>query len=96
MKTNIKTTEEMQMMSLSKSLNFSQYQENQNAIKMPKWRDINFYETLTLYCADNDIDMRQFEESDIDSAVEIMSQHGTNDAENGHYYFWIDFVGGEL
>ena len=75
---------------LAERLNFSDQKEHKSAIKIPKWRDINHYETLCLYCSDNDIDLDLISDHDFDSCPEIMKHHGQKDKALDHYYFWID------
>lgn len=82
------------MRTLSESLNFSPFKRDKSAVKIHKWGSVNHYETLTLYCANNAIDMRQFDDADIDSAVFIMENHGINDASTDYYYFWVDSKAG--
>ncbi len=50
--------------------------------------DVNFYETLCMYCADNDIDLDSVSDADFDGAVMAMEAYGT--CPRGEYHFWID------
>jgi len=75
---------------LSKRLNFSDKQENDTAIKIKKWHGVNHYETLCLYCADNDINIEEISDDDFYSCSVIMQEYGQEDKSIGHYYFWID------
>tara|TARA_R110000803_G_scaffold156270_1_gene220811 strand:- start:176 stop:421 length:246 start_codon:yes stop_codon:yes gene_type:complete len=81
------------MNTLSEQLNFKtgSTPNNDRAILIDRRRDINFYETLALYAANNDIDLRQFKDSDVDSAALIMSDYGS--LVNSYpckYWFWVD------
>jgi len=78
------------METLSSRLNFSQEDLHSNAVKIEKKRDINFYETLCLYCADNSIDLLTTSESDFSSASMILENYGRDDLSEDYFYFWID------
>ena len=77
------------METLSSRLNFSQKDLHSNAVKIEKKRDINFYETLCLYCADNSIDLTGISESDFCTASMILENH-IDDLSEDYFYFWID------
>lgn len=76
------------MDSISSKFNFSATKDNDNAIKIKKWANVNYYETLCLYCANNDININEY--CDFDSSSEIMADHGQLDKSTDYYYFWID------
>jgi len=78
------------METLSSRLNFSQEDLHSNAVKIEKNKDINFYETLCLYCADNSIDLTEISESDFSSASMILENYGRDDLSEDYFYFWID------
>jgi len=71
-------------------LNFSSKKEHESAVKINKWHDVNFYETLSLYCADNEINLMIYTENDFDGAVRTLETYGQDDKSVDHYYFWID------
>ena len=69
-------------------LNFSNAPRS-NAIKIMKWHNINYFETLCLYCSEQDINTDMITAADFMSAVQIMSEYGQCDYSDS-YYFWID------
>lgn len=71
------------------SLNFSSA-ERSNSIEIKKWADVNHYDTLCLYCADNDIDLSDISDEEFSSAADIMAEHGQSDKSMDTYFFWID------
>lgn len=77
-------------MSFLKRLKFSDKEENQRAIKIRKWHNVAYYDTLCRYCADNDIDVNQISDEEFMSASEVMARHGQKNKKVDHYYFWID------
>ena len=80
------------MKTLTERLNFSDKAENGNAVKIDRRRDVNYYETLCLYCANNDINLDAITDADFDSAGIALENHGKLiRSENGDiFYFWID------
>ncbi len=72
------------------SLNFSDRNESSSAIEIKKWHDVNHYETLCLYCAENDIDLSDVSDNEFLNAVQVMAEHGQNDKSTDSYFFWID------
>jgi len=77
------------MATLAERLNFSDT-EVSGSVKVKKWHDVNFYETLCLYCSDNEVDLSSVSDDDFDGAVMTMEDHGQADKENDAYFFWID------
>lgn len=75
---------------LSGMLNFSKIKDVERAVEINKKKDINYYETLCLYCADNDIDLKNVSDNEFDSAVEILSNYGLLDISFDLFFFWID------
>lgn len=75
---------------LTEKLNFSDQKQSESAIKIKKWHDVNHYETLCMYVADNDIDITSVSDDDFYAASEVMAQHGQQDKSTDHYWFWID------
>lgn len=76
-------------MNFIERLNFSDT-ETADSVLIKKWHDVNHYETLCLYCADNDIDISEVSESEFQSAAFLMQDHGQYDGSTDHYYFSID------
>jgi hypothetical protein len=74
----------------SERLNFSSKKEHKSAVKINKWHDVNFYETLCLYCADNEINLMMYSANDFDGAVKTLETYGQADKSEDFYYFWID------
>jgi hypothetical protein len=74
---------------LSSRLNFSDYQHD-SAVKINKRKDVNYYETLCCYCADNSIDLKNIKDTDFTSAAMILESYAQNDLSCDYYYFWID------
>ena len=77
------------MNTLAERLNFSDTKAD-GSIEVKKWHDVNFYETLCLYCADNEIDLSSVSDDDFDGAVIVMEDYGQADKQNETYFFWID------
>ena len=51
----------------------------------------NHYETLTLYCANNDIDVSEYDETDFNCIDEIMGDFNSEeDNPDAPVFFWID------
>ena len=71
------------------SLNFSASKDNSSAIEIRKWHDVDYYETLCMYCADNDIDLSRVSDEEFFAAAETMSQHEQIDKSKAAYFFWI-------
>ena len=78
------------METLSEKLNFSSTQDNDSAIKVSKWSNVNHYETLCMYCANNDIDLDSVSDEDFEACSNIMENHGQADKSTDSYFFWID------
>jgi hypothetical protein len=77
-------------MTLSSRLNFSQKRLNDESIMIRKNSGVNFYDTLRMYCADNDIDISSVDDSDFDSAATIIEEYAKDVLSIQKYYFWID------
>jgi hypothetical protein len=77
------------METLAERLNFSLKNEHELAVKIDKWRDISYYDTLCKYCADNDINIMMYSATDFDNAVETLRTYGQDDKSFDLYYFWI-------
>lgn len=75
---------------LAERLNFSSKKEHESAVKINKWHDVNFYETLSLYCADNEMNFMEYTENEFDVAVRKLETYGQDNKSEDFYYFWID------
>jgi hypothetical protein len=80
------------MISFAETLNFSTEKENPAAIKLHnRNRDIGYYyDNLSLYCANNDIDLSSVSDDDFMGAAEVMASFGSADTSTDYYFFWID------
>jgi hypothetical protein len=78
------------MSTLANRLNFSDKNGSSSSIEVKKWSDVNHYDTLCKYCADNDIDLTTISDDDFYSCSEIMVNHGQHDKSTDAYFFWID------
>lgn len=78
------------MKTLCERLNFSDSKDNDAAIKVSKLGDVNYYETLRMYCADNDIDLNDIDDNDFYSASITMRDYGKDVKATDSYFFWID------
>jgi len=76
------------MSTLTERLNFSTTSTHDSAIVIDNRKDVNFYETLCLYCSENNIDLKNIEDDDFNGAVYTMENYGI--AQRGEYNFWID------
>lgn len=77
------------MRTLTGRLNFSS-REQASATKIHKWSDVNYYDTLCLMCAEQDIDLSDVDDNDFDCSVSTMASHGQDDKTEDYYYVWID------
>ena len=77
---------------LSKELNMSLQEghSKNDVIEINKKKDINYYETLCKYCADNNIDLKNVSNNEFDGCVELLKEHGSFDITIEKFYFWID------
>ncbi len=76
------------MKTLTDRLNFSTTETSDNAIHVRITEQLSCYDTLTLQCHNNNIDIDKISDSDFDSAVIVMENFDDN-CEEG-YNFWID------
>lgn len=76
------------MSNLTENLNFSLTDDNMRSIQIDPTRGVNFYDTLCLYCANNDVNLSSVINSDFDSAVIAMESYGA--ANPLPYFFWIE------
>lgn len=77
---------------LTEQLNVTDNNQNmpERAVTFDKRRDINIYDTLCLYCKNNDIDCSKIEDNDFDSAVEVIENFKKNINDSYQMGFWID------
>ena len=79
------------MKTLSERLNMSTTDSNPTAITFDPRKDINYGETIMLYCANNDIDISNIDETDYDSATMILSDFAADARRAGlTVNFWIE------
>ena len=77
-------------------LNFSvKPNELENGVKINRNNDINYFETLCLYCADYNIELKNVSDEDFDAAVEVLKNYGFNDSSliwefDNTFFFSID------
>jgi len=74
------------------NLNFSDTRKNDRSVKIDRRKDINYYETLCLYCANNDIDLTEVDDDDFHSAGIALENYGKRGriANGDVFYFWFD------
>jgi len=75
-------------MTLSERMNFSSFANISNSIEIDNRKNINYYETLCLYCADNNIKLTSVSDSEFDSAITTFKNHNSNAKKR--YFFSID------
>lgn len=53
---------------------------------------INYHDTLCLYCADNNIDLDDVDESELESHVRELSRFGLgfDPIDNKPFWFWVE------
>ena len=84
------------MTNFSEKLNFSiKASDLENALKINKNRDVNYYETLCFYCSENNINLKNVSEEEFDAAVETIKNFGSKDAVlkwefDNNFYFSIN------
>ncbi len=76
------------MKTLTQRLNFSDTNDNNSSIKIDKTKDINYFDTFCMYCADNDVDIACVTTEEFDAAAETFEDF--NSPSNNSFYFWID------
>lgn len=81
---------ELRMTNFTETLNFSLTGQENRAVEIDKRKDINIYETLCLYCAENSIDANNITDEDFYAAVETIENFGSNDKSFDKFFFWID------
>lgn len=68
------------------------------AITIDPRRDINYYETLCLYCADNDINLDKVSDEEFENAADFLENFASDfrcredydSIDNTSFKFWID------
>lgn len=76
--------------SLAERLNFSTTKDDDRAVKIERRKDIAYYDTLCLYCANNDIRLDTVSNHELDGAVFVLESYGKDALDIDHFYFWID------
>lgn len=62
-----------------------------DAVKLNTRKDINFYDTLCLYCADNNIQAQLIDDDQFDSVVDLIREYKIASVKEFDYvYFWLD------
>lgn len=64
------------MKNFTSRLNFSNTQNNENAIKIDCRKDISYFDTLCLYCANNNINLDSIDNDDFSSAAMRIEDYG--------------------
>lgn len=71
--------------------NFDKKNAPDFAIEFDPRRDINYFETLCLYCSDNDIDLSQISEKEFEEAADFFQdQSNSFIPHSSKIKFWID------
>lgn len=68
---------------------FSCDEQHEKSIKIAKYRDVNYFETLCKYVADHDIEITAYEAVEFEAVSKMMKLYGSHDRSCDHYYFWI-------
>ena len=62
-----------------------------NAVKVDPKKDINYYETLCLFCSENDIDLSNVSDADFSSHVTALAQFGYDfTGPSSVFWFWVE------
>lgn len=62
-----------------------------NAVKINPKSDVNYFDTLCLFCADNDIDLSSVDDSEFESLVNELSRFGYDfDGPAKEFWFWVN------
>jgi hypothetical protein len=79
------------MTTLSERLNLSTTKQNVPgyAFKLDRRRDINFYDTLALYCSDNNVDLANISDADFETTADLIKSYARQ-PEYNEIYLWID------
>ena len=78
------------MKTLSDRLNLSLTKDVEWAVRIDKHRDVNFFDTLCLYCANDNINTDIIDDDDFIACADIIADFASNDMGSDHYYFWIE------
>ena len=61
------------------------------AIKIDTRRDVNYYETLCLYCANNNVSLHDVSDNEFMEISDLIQAYSNaHVAQNDYIYFWID------
>ena len=74
-------------MTINGKLTFSHSSESDSAVKINPKKDINFFETLCKYCADNNVSLNSVTDFEFNEAVETLESYSENS--DYEFYFWI-------
>lgn len=64
--------------------------EHPASVKVSKWADINHFDTLCLYCADNDIKLNEISDHEFDAMAITLKHYGQDVKHLDSFYFWIE------
>jgi hypothetical protein len=81
-------------MTLFEDLNLTTSCKNipEKAVEIYTKKDTCIYETLCLYCANNDVNLKETTDEEFSSIVEVIElyRNGALEYEYDKFYFWID------
>jgi hypothetical protein len=61
------------------------------AVKIDPKKDINYFETLSLFCADNDIDLSEVSDLEFEAMATELSHFGLGfDGPLEPFWFWVE------
>jgi len=80
------------MKTFSEKLNFSSKNNLENSIEIDFRKDVNVYETLCAYCANNSVDLSNVSDEEFSGAVEVIETYkkGNGYFENESFFMSID------
>ncbi len=79
----------MNTLTLYERMNFSNKVRSVTAIKLDKKCDINYLETLKLYCTNNDINIDLMSD-ELSHCADVIGGFATGVSGPRYFYFWID------
>jgi hypothetical protein len=82
-------------MTLTERLNLTNNKNEivDRAVKLDGRKDINYWDTLNLYCTDNNIDLKKIDDRDFEECADCIEAFAKSAAiESLQTYFWIDNV----
>ena len=61
------------------------------AVQIDTRKDVNYYETLCLYCANNDVSLHDVSDDEFMAMSDLIQDYSNADVDQYDYiYFWID------